>query len=365
MNAIAAAVREVLDQPRVSERQQTGAAERVTTDRDETLLCGLLTNARVTWGKNLLAEGDYRRGFELMESRTTIATYGGEAPPRWHGESLCSKSITIIPEAGAGDAIQFCRWLPLLKRRFGAGHVVAFVPEAIGRLFWHSFPGVQIVGVPWAPADADAQRVDIAIPFRSDFVIELLSLPHCFEARLDTIPKPPYLRADPADIERWRSRLPESRGLRVGLVWKGSQQIEWMARWRSLPSLSALAPLWRVPGVAFVSLQKGAGEDEARASPLPLVHLGSDVRDFADTAAVIESLDLVISVDTSVAHLAGALGKPCWVVVPHVPDWRWHHPGSWYPHTRTFRQHAPGDWSGAVEDVAAALTAESQKRLTV
>ncbi|HXR91425.1 MAG TPA: hypothetical protein VN750_14225 [Steroidobacteraceae bacterium] len=176
--------------------------------------------------------------------------------------------------------------------------------------------------------------------------------------KVRSIPQPPYLRADPADIERWRPSLPQT-GFRVGLVWRGNTTNAY-DQWRSLPDLATLAPLWNAPSAEFVSLQKGHGEEEARAAERGglLTHLGSDVRDFADTAAILSQLDLIVSIDTSTAHLAGALGRPLWVLADKVPDWRWRHAATvseWYPSARVFYQHRSGDWSGAIDDVAEAL----------
>jgi hypothetical protein len=156
-------------------------------------------------------------------------------------------------------------------------------------------------------------------------------------------------------------------GIRVGLVWKGSPQFENDAD-RSLPALDLLAPLGSVPGVNFVSLQKGAGEAEAARPPagLEIVDLGSPVADFADTAAIVAGLDLVIAVDTAVAHLAGALGKPCWIMLPHYKtDWRWleqRDDSPWYPRTRLFRQPAMGDWRSVVAEIKTALENFARER---
>jgi hypothetical protein len=168
------------------------------------------------------------------------------------------------------------------------------------------------------------------------------------------------LHAPQERAEKWAQQLPKNR-LRVGLVWKGNPLFENDAD-RSLSSLDILAPLGQVSGVHFISLQKGAGEDEVMSPPhgLHLTHLGSQLTDFADTAAVVTNLDLVICVDTAIAHLAGALGKPCWVLLPdYKTDWRWmtdRTDSPWYPGTmRLFRQQATGDWSAVVAEVVAAL----------
>lgn len=312
---------------------------------------------RMHLGCLYLAEGDHARAWPLLEHREK-PLHKGPGPARWRGQRLRGKTLAVVMEAGFGDQIQFARFVPLLRSR--GGRVVLMCPAELARLY-RSLVGVdQIYPVGSIPAVAS---VNIDIPLRPDYYIELCSIPHIFNVR--SIPQQPYLRADPADIERWRSRLPESR-LCVGLVWKGSVT-NMYDPWRSLPSLATLAPLWQVPGVSFVSLQKGQGEDEARACPLPLVHLGSEVKDFADTAAILAQLDLLVSVDTSTAHLGHALGRPVWLLLKRVPDWR-NLPESvrrWFPQARGFYQHQSGEWSGAVDDVAAALTEESQKRLIV
>jgi hypothetical protein len=195
----------------------------------------------------------------------------------------------------------------------------------------------------------------------------LLSIPLYCQTRLDTIPAViPYVQAAAGRIEHWRARLP-ALGLRVGLVWKGNPRFENDAD-RSLPGLEVLAPLGRVAGVHFISLQTGAGEDQARHPPagLSLLHLGSQIEDFSDSAAIVASLDLVICVDTAIAHLAGALGKPCWVLLPaYKTDWRWlegRTDSPWYPGVmRLFRQSAAGNWTGVAAEVQAALEQFVQK----
>jgi hypothetical protein len=172
------------------------------------------------------------------------------------------------------------------------------------------------------------------------------------------------LHASPQKLAQWRGTMPpagSSMGLRVGIVWKGNPAFENDAD-RSLPHLSLLAPLWSVSGVSFISLQKGAGADEAAQPPAgqPLWDLGPGIADFADTAAIVSQLDLVISVDTAVAHLAGALGKPCWIMLPaYRTDWRWltdREDSPWYPGVvRLFRQSPMGDWTSVVARLRQAL----------
>lgn len=314
-------------------------------------------SARTLLGMLLIGEGDFERGWKLLAERPTPTV--ANMPPLWRGQSLRGRSIAVVGmEAGLGDELQFVRFVPWLKH-LGARRVILMVPEPLRRLFStvEGADSVVSVGTPDAAANGHRHFHPVVNEARPDLHTFSVSLPHRLAVRVHSIPNAPYLHADPGDIERWRPRLPPV-GLRVGIVWRGSPG-NGHDGWRSLPSLSTLAPLWEVPGVSFVSLQKGAGEDEARACPLPLTHLGSEVRDFADTAAILSQLDLLIAVDTSIVHLAGALGKPAWLLLEKVPDWRWRHPKAferWYPSARQFRQQAPGDWSRPVQAVAGALT---------
>ncbi len=312
-----------------------------------------LTRAKLALGTVLLARGAYAEGWPLKEARHAAdAREAFVAPPlvaypRWAGEDLAGKSLLVWAEQGFGDAIQFVRYMPELKRRGASWLTVATFPPLAAL-----FAGVEGV---------DRVVTETGDPGPHDYWTYPLSIPLHLGTTLDTIPaRLPYLHASPALKARWRPRLPE-RGLRVGLAWRGSPIQDNNER-RSLPGLATLAPLWSVPGVSFVSLQKGEGEAEARtwADEGKLVDLGSAVGDFADTAAIVEQLDLVISVCTSVAHLAGALGKPCWILLPAKgADWRWlrdRDDSPWYPDVvRLFRQRRDGDWVETVAEVAAAL----------
>jgi len=243
----------------------------------------------------------------------------------------------------------FVRYLPLVKA-MGARHVTLICRQPVRALF-EGLSG----------ADAVVVANDAASMPAHDYWTLLLSLPLHFATTVDSIPVPiPYLRPDADRLRAWAARLP-SPGLRIGVVWKGSPKHE-NDHNRSLPGLATLAPLWDVPGVRFVSLQKGQGEDEAIPPPpgQPLVHLGTDIEDFADSAAIVAQLDLVISVDTAIAHLAGALGKPGWILLPRVgTDWRWldeRTDSPWYPATaRLFRQRHDDDWACTVQEIAGAL----------
>ncbi len=274
--------------------------------------------------------------------------------PRWRGESLQGRSLLVWQEDGLGDMVQFGRYLTRLKALGVSRLTVACLPP-LHRLL-RAVDGVDEVVV-----HADAQ----AHVARFDCWISLMSVPLRLgmveHAQDEALSPAVYLQPDPVLVERWRARLDAlPPGLRVGLVWKGNPKHHNDAH-RSLPSLAVLEPLWQVPGVQFISLQKGQGEDEAAMPPegQPLLHLGSEVVDLADSAAIVAQLDLVICVDTAIAHIAGSVGTPCWVLLPAQDiDWRWMHQredSPWYPAVRLFRQRAQGQWAEVLEQVRVVL----------
>lgn len=266
-------------------------------------------------------------------------------PSAWHGRRLL-----VFAEQGLGDTLQFLRYVPMAAGI--AGQVTLEVPQPLAALAATVAPGVRIL-VQGAPVPAH----DIAVP--------LMHLPWAFGTELATIPaQVPYVAADPVRIAGWRARLSSLPGLKVGLVWAGDprpdQPLAHRIDRRRSVRLSALAPLAGVAGVSFVSLQKGAGAQQAAAPPPPMVlhDWTADLHDFADTAALMAGLDLVISADTSPAHLAGALGRPVWLLNRYDSCWRWlrgREDSPWYPTLRIFRQAAPGEWEPVVAQVAAAL----------
>jgi len=297
----------------------------------------------------LLLLGDMAQGWKEYEWRSLC---NNMAVPRrnivqrqWDGSPLANRTILLHPEQGFGDTIQFIRYAPLVAQR-GGRVLVGCAPEL--RRLLQNMPGV-------------GRCLDSGLmlpPF--DVHCPLLSLPLAFGTTLETIPHGvPYLQADAAGVEHWRNKLAlDPAGFKVGLVWAGRPTHK-NERNRSLP-LAALAPLAQVPGVRFYSLQKGEAAQQARTPPqgLALIDHTADLHDFADTAALIANLDLVIAVDTAVVHLAGALGKPVWTLLPFLPDWRWllnRTDTPWYPSMRLFRQGAPGDWSGVIQQVTQAL----------
>ncbi|GAB2179910.1 tetratricopeptide repeat protein [Denitratisoma sp. agr-D3] len=302
----------------------------------------------------LLRQGRYEEGWQRLESRDWYAPLEDYLTcPRWRGEALAGKSLLIGFEAGHGDMIQLCRYAALVKAR-GARQVSVLCHPGLVSLFARM------------PAVDEALAVDAPFPASGwDFWAPPLSLPGLFQTRLDTIPAAlPYLNADPARIGHWAEVLgPRREALRVGLVWQGNPRFENDAE-RSLASLALLAPLADVAGIRWISLQKGRGEAEAAQPPAgwAIDEWGSRCVDFADTAALVMNLDLVIAVDTAVAHLSGALGKSCWLLLPdYQTDWRWlkeREDTPWYPGVmRLFRQPAGGGWGPVIERVKNALQA--------
>jgi tetratricopeptide (TPR) repeat protein len=286
-----------------------------------------------------LSAGRLREGFAQYDSR--LAKYRVRALPgrAWAGEPVRNRTVFVDSEQGLGDTIQFVRYIPALAAK--GARVILRAPVPLLRLL-HGFPGVAAL----VPRGGDAPEYDVHC--------QLMSLPDRLRIG-DPMPmEVPYLAADPAAAAAWRDRLAALPGRRVGLVWAGNPGFA-ADHLRSIP-LPDLAPIGAVPGISFVSLQK-----DAPAQPgFPLADFTAELADMADTAALIEALDLVISVDTGVAHLAGALGKPVWLLNRFDTCWRWltvREDSIWYPSLRLFRQTAPGDWSGPIAAAAAALRA--------
>ncbi|MBS4098403.1 MAG: tetratricopeptide repeat protein [Sulfuricella sp.] len=313
-------------------------------------LDGNYAKARFNLSYLLLRQGRYAEGWPCLEARVDYTNLTTRLDcPRWQGEPLAGKSLLIGFEYGHGDMIQFIRCAAPLKEQ-GVRHITLICHPALKPLF-RRLDGV----------DTLLSFAEPLPPQTWDYWTLPLSLPGLCHTRLETIPASlPYLSAAPQAVTEWAARLPQE-GIRVGLAWKGNPNFENDAD-RSLPSLEVLAPLGKVPGVNFVSLQKGAGEDQAAHPPagLPLLDLGPEITDFADSAAIVANLDLVICVDTAIAHLAGALGKPVWVMLPdYKTDWRWLNRRSdslWYPGVmRLFRQREMGNWETVVEEIAAEL----------
>ena len=295
--------------------------------------------ARAYWNRSFasLLAGDFEHGWEDYEWRKRHDRFAVDflslPGPEWQGEPLAGRTLLVHAEQGLGDTIQFARYLPLLAER-GARVVLACAPPLIPLL--RRLPGVALT-VPKTAAFP---------PY--DLWVDQMSLPRLFGTRPDTIPAPGgYLRAD-------RARPAGPRPF-VGIVWAGNPGHSNDSR-RSMP-VGALAPILALPGIDWVSLQVGPAAADITGR-FGIADRSATLTDFAKTAALIETLDLVVAVDTSTAHLAGAMGWPVWVMLPFAPEWRWmidRTDSPWYASMRLFRQASPGDWAGVAHRIAAAL----------
>ena len=304
----------------------------------------------------LLRQGRFEEGWKSLEARDWIqAPVGSAHQSRWQGESVIGKSVLVCAEGGYGDVIQFCRFAPLLKRQ-GCSRVGIYCPPALEGLL-KTLNGVDDI-IAWG-ASSDFSGWDFWTP--------MFSIPHFLGTRLDTIPASlPYLFADPERCDRWKKDL-RADCLKIGLAWKGSPLCRHDAE-RSLPDLSVLSPLWGLSGIQFVSLQQGSKfSTPPQVSDIrqECLDWGHHIHDFADTAAMVACLDLLISVDTAAAHVAGALGKPVWLMLSdYMTDWRWltdRSDSPWYPGSfRLFRQPGAGDWDSVVSDLSSALKSDLQ-----
>jgi len=296
----------------------------------------------------LLVRGDFIEGWKAYEWRFKKPDWKSAYPehyniPRWDGSCFAGKRLMVHHEQGHGDNFQFIRYLPMVKAL--GGTVIFESSRPLLRLF-QGFPGIDEL-LERTPANNSSEGVDLYIP--------LLSLPGIFGTTLEAIPrKVPYLSADPCEAESWRTRLGDDGGdFKVGIVWAGNPNHK-NDRNRSC-ALAHFLPLADIPGVKLYGLQKEiTAGDRASNQGILTDNLGEYLNDFANTAGALEALDLLISVDTSVAHLAGAMGRPVWLLLPFAPDWRWllHREDSpWYPTMRLFRQEKPGSWDAVIRRV--------------
>ena len=309
--------------------------------------------AQAHWNRShaYLLKGDFVNGWQGYEWRRNpeleILTYPHRHhQPRWDGSDFAGKRLLVYCEQGLGDSLQFMRYLPMVKAR---GGTVIF--EA-----WKPLHGILL----------DSANVDhlLELSFEQktdadfDLHISLMDLPALFGTTLETIPADvPYVLPNPQKVGHWRTRL-DNPGLKVGIVWAGSPE-HGNDHNRSCP-LEMFAPLAAINRVKLHGLQKGeaAGQVERLSQVVAIENLSEDLHDFADTAAAVENLDLVISVDTAPAHLAGAMGKPTWTLLPFAPDWRWmleRAESPWYPTMRLFRQERWGDWNSVFDRVTEEL----------
>jgi Flp pilus assembly protein TadD len=297
-----------------------------------------------------LLQGKFEQGWPEYEWRwrTRASPLSSRPEPLWDGKHLRGKSILLYTEQGRGDTLHFIRYAAMVKQQ-GATVVVACPRELLGVLA--GCPGVERL----LPEDGPLPACDVRSP--------LLSLPGRCGTTLSTIPaQVPYLVADRGRVSHWRNYLAAVPGFKVGICWQGSPRHRDDRR-RSVP-LEQFAPLTTVPGVRLLSLQRGFGQEQwtKLAGYWPVVEVTGLAPDpaeaWVDSAALLGALDLVITVDTAVAHLAGALAVPVWVALPFAPDWRWllgREDSPWYPTMRLFRQTRQGDWSGVFKRIAEAL----------
>ncbi len=311
------------------------------------------------WNESLclLAAGDYRSGWEKYEWRWRTRIFApfrrNYSAPLWLGrEDVSGRTVLLHAEQGFGDTLQFCRYAPLLAAR--GANVILVVPPPLTELL-ASLPGIVRVLSQGDP-----------VP-QTDFQCPLMSLPFALGTRLETIPaQVPYLTADPARAARWRERLGKLGGLKIGVVWAGQPGADRLDERRSI-SLERMLGLRSVDGVTLVSVQKGDAANQARALGINagLIDWTDELSDFADTAALVTELDLVITVDTSIVHLAGSLAKPVWVLNRFDRCWRWlrnRDDSPWYPTMRLFTQTSPGDWASVMVRATAELRCFCKQR---
>jgi hypothetical protein len=332
-------------------------------DRERAIACLLRAlgvkhehaDGHLALAQNLLAMGDFEPGWLEYEWRNETEAGKNTMPKmtsaHWNGMTIPKGRILLVGDQGYGDTIQFARYIPMVAER--CQEVVLGCSSEMGPIL-RDIPGVTQYCHRWNDVPGHAAHC------------RLSSLPYLFQTKMDSIPaKVPYLKADPARIAAWRDRfateLPPGR--RIGLAWTG-RPTHPNDRRRSMP-LARLRAIAETGKAVFVSLQKPmpASDLETMAHFPGMTDLSGDLTDFGETAAVMENLDMVITVDTAMGHLAGALGKPVWIMLPKAADWRWlldRSDSPWYPSVRLFRQRVPGAWDEVLGELTSALAQELQ-----
>jgi tetratricopeptide (TPR) repeat protein len=316
-----------------------------------------MASASLNYGFSRLLAGDYEAGLPLLEKRfeasVSLPVHFGlrnlvselDSSRRWTGQAA-KGTLLIWSDQGLGDSLMTLRYLPLLKAR-GFSRVRVYGEPALARLF-RATPGVDEFISKQQPLPAGAY----------DWHCPNMSLPLAFGTRVETIPREvPYIGVSQDLVSPWQGKLSALAGKRIGLAWAGTKMNPKDAV-RSVP-LAQFAPLFAVPGISFVSLQKGDGSEEIAGAPGKLHDWMGQCGDLLDTAALMTQLDLVITVDTAVVHLAGALGRPAWMLNRYESEWRWmlgREDSPWYPTLRLFRQERPGDWSAPIARLAGELS---------
>ncbi|MDH5571342.1 MAG: tetratricopeptide repeat protein [Gammaproteobacteria bacterium] len=301
-------------------------------------------DAQFNWSMTLLLKGDFEHGWQKYAYRFLSKEFANTWPvlsiQQWQGESLHGKTLFVWDEQGLGDTIQFVRYIQNVKED---DVTILFKCKSALTNLLQSVPYI----------DKFVQDIETV---KADYHIPLLSLPQIYNTTIDTVPdNVPYINANSGLKERWQERLKEDAGFKVGLVWAGNPE-HGNDRFRSI-SLKSLSGLFNIAGVSVYSLQKGPGAEQLKefAEDIRPVDMTEQLNDLTDTAALIASLDLVISVDTCVAHLAGAMGCPVWILVPANPDWRWlleREDSPWYPSMRLYRQITLGDWGPVIQRIS-------------
>ena len=315
--------------------------------------------AEARWNRALcwLIAENLEKGLPALDKALELRNELGLTPrkkfsqPRWTGEPLNGKRLFVYTEQGLGDTIQFVRFLPFIKEK----HETEVIFECRKSLYelMKSCPGYDTI----LQSNPDTEKPDISF----DVQVPLLSLPHIFRTTRSTIPAPvPYITAPQERVEARQPEIARKKGRKVGLIWSGNP-LPRSARHRHL-AFSEFAPFASLDGTSFIGLQqlKDAGEPPRPPRGMDFVNFDENL---TETAAIIMNLDLVISVDTCIAHLAGALGKPVWLLLSWNNDWRWFLDRTdtpWYPSMRLFRQPAPGDWQSVIRDVNEALREQNK-----
>jgi hypothetical protein len=289
--------------------------------------------------------GDFERGWKEYESRWKCESFPSPLRytqrPLWLGQPLNGRRLLIHAEQGLGDTLQFARFVPMVAK---LGGTVIFQVQSVLHRLLKNLPGVKVVA-----QDLKTEEFDLQCP--------LWSLPLALGTRLETIPPmPDCLFIDPQQQQQWRTRLDSIRRpgdrMNIGLIWSGSPGFAY--NYRRSTKLETLAPLAQLPGINFISLQKGPASAQAKTPPpgMRLIDWTSELNDFADTAALISQLDLIITTDTGAAHLSGLVGKPTWILLMFAPDFRWlrqREDSPWYPSVRLFRQPVARDWDTPIQ----------------
>jgi tetratricopeptide (TPR) repeat protein len=303
-----------------------------------------LAEAHWNMSHALLLSGNLKDGWREFEWRWKVEGLLFQRKflqPLWDGSDITGNTILLYAEQGLGDTIQFIRYASLVARRCAA---VIVESQKELKLLLQNVEGVNRIMEYGEPLP----EFDVRCP--------LLNLPSLFDTSLDNIPnRIPYVTAEPVLVNKWRDKIKyDESKFKVGLVWAGNPKYK-KDHYRSF-SLITFSPLSQLKEITFYSVQKGEGAEQAKSPPggMKLVDFTEELHNFTDTAALIENLDLVISADTAVAHLTGAMGKPIWTLLPFAPDWRWmltREDSPWYPTMRLFRQHSTGNWRAVIDRV--------------